>query len=74
MKSDSEVFLIGNKGTVIRTPVEDIALVSRNTQGVRLMHFTKDEKLIALKVIPEGQDIPDNDTSETPSDTADTLH
>jgi DNA gyrase subunit A len=74
VKADSEVFLIGNKGTVIRTPVQDIALVSRNTQGVRLMHFTKDEKLIALKVIPEGQDIPDNDTSETPTDTVDTLH
>ncbi len=67
---EAEVFLIGSKGTIIRTPVEDIALVNRNTQGVKLMDFSDGETLIALKVIPETDSliesaVPSNEPSES---------
>ncbi len=38
VKSEDEVMLISNKGTLVRVPVSEISLVGRNTwQGVRLI-------------------------------------
>ena len=32
-----EVMLIGNRGTMIRTKVDQISIIGRNTQGVRVV-------------------------------------
>lgn len=46
-----EVMLISNKGTLVRVPVNEISLVGRNTQGVRLINLTNDESLVGLERI-----------------------
>ncbi|MBU0455957.1 MAG: DNA gyrase subunit A [Gammaproteobacteria bacterium] len=67
---DDEVILISDKGTLVRTPVSQISVIGRNTQGVRLIHLAKDEKLIGMeRVIKEEEtDIAEedvmNDTAE----------
>jgi len=38
---DNEVMLISSNGTLVRTPVSDISVQGRNTQGVRLIRLTK---------------------------------
>lgn len=51
VKPGEEVMLITNGGTLIRTRVDEISLVGRNTQGVRLINLNDDEKLIEIQTI-----------------------
>ncbi len=46
-----EIMLISNSGTLVRTPVHDISVMGRNTQGVRLIRLAEDEKLVGLERI-----------------------
>ena len=46
---NDEVMLISNKGTLVRVPVEEISLIGRNTQGVRLINLANDELLVSLE-------------------------
>jgi DNA gyrase subunit A len=48
---DDEVMLISDKGTLVRVPVEEISLIGRNTQGVRLIQLSDDEVLVSLERI-----------------------
>ena len=65
---DEEVMLISNAGTLVRTPVADISVLARNTQGVTLIRLGENEQLVQIEPVAatvEG-DVPgDNDeTSE----------
>lgn len=44
-----EVMLVTNKGTLVRVPADEISLVGRNTQGVRLINLNNDELLVGLE-------------------------
>jgi DNA gyrase subunit A len=43
-----EVMLITDGGTLVRTPVDDISVLGRNTQGVRLIRLSDEEHLVEL--------------------------
>ena len=49
---DDELLLITQKGIVNRIAVGQIRSIGRNTQGVRLMHLDKDDKLIDVANVP----------------------
>jgi DNA gyrase subunit A len=49
--NDDEMMLITNHGTLVRIAVDDISEMSRNTQGVRLIRLTNDEKLAEIEKI-----------------------
>jgi DNA gyrase subunit A len=51
---DSEVMLISDGGTLVRTPSADISVIGRNTQGVRLIRLDEGEKLVGIDRI-EGE-------------------
>jgi DNA gyrase subunit A len=68
-----EVMLITDGGTLVRTPVSDISELGRDTQGVRMIRLSKDEKLIGiarvLKLAGEDDESEDGlDTDEAESD------
>ncbi|MBX9706215.1 MAG: DNA gyrase subunit A, partial [Gammaproteobacteria bacterium] len=42
-----DVMLITDRGTLVRTRVNEISLVGRNTQGVRLINLAEDELLVS---------------------------
>ena len=42
----NEIMLISNKGTLVRTRVNEVSTVGRNTQGVRLIRTADDEKVV----------------------------
>jgi DNA gyrase subunit A len=48
---EDEVMLITTGGTLVRTPVEDISVMGRNTQGVTLIRMSPDERLVELASI-----------------------
>ncbi len=81
---EHELMMISSTGTLVRTPVGEISVVGRNTQGVRLIRLGEGERLTGIERIeslgedaagatpgPEGLptgDSPDSSTSG-PSDT-----
>ena len=44
-----EIMLISSNGTLVRTPVDDISVLGRNTQGVRLMRLDDGERLVGIE-------------------------
>ena len=53
---NDEIMLISNKGTLVRTRVEEVSLQGRNTQGVRLIKLKEGEKLVGLEQVDEPDD------------------
>ena len=51
VSSDDEIMLITNSGTLVRTPVEGVSKTGRNTQGVRLIRLSEEEKLVEIERI-----------------------
>ena len=66
VEDDDEVMLITNGGTLIRTPVESISVLGRNTQGVTLIGLTGSEQLVGMALVEGGE----LDADSTPSDEA----
>ena len=51
-----EIMLISDQGTAVRTRVDEISMLGRNTQGVRVIKPREDEKLVRLSRIAEDDD------------------
>lgn len=51
-----EIMLISNKGTLVRTRSDEISIVGRNTQGVRLIKVGADERLVGVERIEEPEE------------------
>jgi len=56
VREEDQIMLITNGGTLVRTPVKHVSLVGRNTQGVRLINLSNDEKLVGLERVIEDED------------------
>jgi DNA gyrase subunit A len=57
VNSDHELMLISSTGTLVRTPVAEISVVGRNTQGVRLIRLDEGERLTGVERIESlGED------------------
>jgi DNA gyrase subunit A len=65
---DDEVMLITSSGTLVRTPVNEISVVGRNTQGVRLIRIPDGERLVGLERVEalNGEAVEAAETAETP--------
>ncbi|MGR9072920.1 MAG: DNA gyrase subunit A [Gammaproteobacteria bacterium] len=61
VSDQDEIMLITNGGTLVRTKVDEIPLVGRNTQGVTVIRLGKNEKVVGVDRI-EG--LPDDDATE----------
>ena len=48
VNDEDEIMLISSSGTLIRTPVSDISVLGRNTQGVRLIRVESGQRLVGL--------------------------
>jgi DNA gyrase subunit A len=44
-----ELMLISSNGTLVRTPVADVSIVGRNTQGVRLIRLDEGDRLTGVE-------------------------
>jgi len=53
---DDHLMFITRAGIILRTPAEDISVISRNTQGVRLIRLSdEDDCLVSLARLVEGE-------------------
>ncbi len=51
-----EIMLITDNGTLVRTRVNEVSVIGRNTQGVRLIRTSDDEHVVALQRIDEVEE------------------
>ena len=62
---EDEIMLVTNGGTLVRTRVSEVPVLSRNTQGVKLIRLDGGDKLVGLERIAEaGRDEADEETGE----------
>ena len=53
-----DLMLITDQGTLVRTRTDEISLLSRNTQGVKVIRLRDDEHLVGVQRVAE-QDVDD---------------
>jgi DNA gyrase subunit A len=57
VQPEDEIMLITDGGTLVRTPVHDISILGRDTQGVKLISLGEGEKLVGIdRVVSLGVD------------------
>ncbi len=49
-----EIMLISDQGTLVRTRVDEVSVLGRNTQGVRLIKVKDGEHIVGIERIEEG--------------------
>ncbi|WP_022664633.1 DNA gyrase subunit A [Desulfospira joergensenii] len=64
-----ELMMVTDRGKLIRTSIEGINVISRNTQGVKLINLTPGEALIGIARLPEEEE--ENGEEETPDEAMD---
>jgi len=69
--ANDELMMVTDKGKLIRTSIDGINVISRNTQGVRLINLAKKETLIGIARLPEEDEDETND-DDTGDDQVDT--
>ncbi|HTY48340.1 MAG TPA: DNA gyrase subunit A [Steroidobacteraceae bacterium] len=66
VKPGQDMMLISSTGTLVRTPVEEISVLGRNTQGVRLIRLAEGERLTGVERI-ESLENGDGEAVEAPA-------
>jgi DNA gyrase subunit A len=64
---DDQVMLISSSGVLVRTPAEGISLLSRNTQGVRLIRLDEGDRLVGMERVAaeQAEEEGDHDVEES---------
>ena len=71
VNDDDEVMLITNTGTLIRTAVDGISTLGRNTQGVRLIRVSEGENLVQVERVATTDKVDDDSTPDGDSQSTD---
>jgi DNA gyrase subunit A len=53
IEQSDQIMLVSDGGQVIRTPVDDVRIAGRNTQGVRIFKTDAEEKVVSVERIPD---------------------
>ncbi|MCI7353320.1 MAG: DNA topoisomerase (ATP-hydrolyzing) subunit A [[Actinobacillus] rossii] len=56
VEDNDQIMLITDAGTLVRTRVNEVSIVGRNTQGVRLIRTAEDEHVVSLERVAEPED------------------
>ena len=66
---EDEVMMITKDGQIVRTEVNGISVIGRNTQGVRCISLRKEDKLVSASRIPKEE--PDEEVGDEQASGAD---
>ncbi|MBR3130494.1 MAG: DNA gyrase subunit A, partial [Clostridia bacterium] len=58
---DEDLLLVRDDGVIMRMPVDQISIIGRNTQGVRLMSLDGDAKIASVALLPHQEIEPEED-------------
>ena len=65
VEEEDDLMLMTDRGILIRMPISGVSVISRNTQGVKLMDMTAGERVIGAARIAEQEDNGDEAAEET---------
>jgi DNA gyrase subunit A len=57
---DDHIMLISDGGTLVRTPVSEVSVIGRNTQGVRLISLSDGELLVSVEPVADTGETSEN--------------
>ena len=69
VNDSDEIMIITSGGVLVRTKVDEISIVGRNTQGVRVIRLDKNEKVVGVDRVdglPDDEEI--DDVIQSPAD------
>jgi DNA gyrase subunit A len=61
---EDEILLISEKGIIIRSKANDVSLIGRATQGVRLMHLGEGDKVAACALVVKEEELEDSEADD----------
>ena len=61
---NDELMMVTDKGKLIRTSIDGINVISRNTQGVKLINLSPKETLIGIARLPEVEEVEEENGEE----------
>src|SRR5579864_4297070 len=67
VQTGQEIMLISSTGTLVRTTVDEISVLGRNTQGVRLIRLEESERLTGIERIEALEGVDESAAAEAPS-------
>ena len=70
VEDDYQIMVVTSSGKVIRTPVNGISTLGRNTQGVRIMRLDSEERVVALAKMVDSDDEDAEEATIDPADAA----
>ncbi len=56
VQDEQDVMLVTDRGKIIRMPVSNISVISRNTQGVKLIDMEPDERVVSAACLAEAEE------------------
>jgi len=57
VQQEDEIMFISSIGNLIRTKIDNISVIGRNTQGVKLIRLSDDDKLLGMeRIINDNND------------------
>ena len=59
VSKDEDLMIIADNGVIIRTPIEDINLISRSTKGVKVMKLRDDAKIVSVALALKEDEEPE---------------
>ena len=62
---DVDVVVVTDAGMIIRTPVEQISVISRNSQGVKIMKLKAGTKIVSVAFVEKEEVYEDEEEPET---------
>ncbi|MBI4802554.1 MAG: DNA gyrase subunit A [Elusimicrobia bacterium] len=63
--NDDDLMVVTEKGKIIRMPCQAVRVISRNTQGVRLVRLEEGDKIASVEpIVDEGEDVPAEETKK----------
>ncbi|MBN9230136.1 MAG: DNA gyrase subunit A [Legionella sp.] len=68
VNDNDEAMLITDKGTLVRFKVNELSIIGRNTQGVRLINVSAGEQVVGMQKIEDLGGVEDIDTEEDSQD------
>jgi DNA gyrase subunit A len=71
IEHDDELMLVSDQGTIIRAPVADVRIASRNTRGVIIFRTAADEHVVSVeRVEADGEASPDDEAPDGGEETS----
>jgi DNA gyrase subunit A len=65
VQEEHDIMLVTDRGKIIRMPVSNISVISRNTQGVRLIGMESGERVVSAATLAEEEDVEGSDSDLT---------